>query len=62
MDPAEVAKEEIQETVFSREEIQEIPVDLQTEFFKTGDFQARTDRLGPPECPKPAVSKSERAQ
>ena len=35
-----MAKEEIQETVFSREEIQEIPVDLQTEFFKTGDFQA----------------------
>jgi VWFA-related protein len=40
VDPAEVAKEEIQETVFSRDEIQEIPVDLQTEFFKTGDFQA----------------------
>jgi VWFA-related protein len=40
VDPAEAAKEEIQETVFSREEIQEIPVDLQTEFFKTGDFQA----------------------
>ncbi len=41
VEPAEVAKEEIQETVFSREEIQEIPVDLQTEFFKTGDFQAQ---------------------
>jgi VWFA-related protein len=40
VDTAEVAKEEIQETVFSRDEIQEIPVDLQTEFFKTGDFQA----------------------
>jgi VWFA-related protein len=40
VDPAEVAKEEIQETVFSRDEIQEIPVELQTEFFKTGDFQA----------------------
>jgi hypothetical protein len=40
VDPAEAAKEEIQETVFSREEIQEIPLDLQTEFFKTGDFQA----------------------
>jgi VWFA-related protein len=39
-DPAEVAKEEIEATVFSREEIQEIPVDLQTEFFKSGDFQA----------------------
>ena len=40
VDPAEVAQEEIQETVFSRDEIQEIPVDLQTEFFKTEDFKA----------------------
>ncbi len=35
-----MAKEEIQETVFSRDEIQTIPVDLQTEYFKTGDFTA----------------------
>ena len=40
VDGDEAAKEEIQETVFSREEIHEIPVDLETEFFKTGDFQA----------------------
>ena len=40
VDPAEVAKEEIRETVFSREEIQEIPVELQTEFFKSADFKA----------------------
>ncbi len=40
VDGDEAAKEEIQETVFSREEMQEIPVDLETEFFKTGDFQA----------------------
>jgi VWFA-related protein len=40
VDPAEVAKEEIQETVFSRDEIQAIPVELETEYFKTGDFKA----------------------
>jgi VWFA-related protein len=37
VDSAEAAREEIKEAVFSRDEIQDIPVDLQTEFFKTGD-------------------------
>ena len=39
-DPAEDAKEEIREAVFSRDEIQDIPVDVQTEFFKSGEFTA----------------------
>jgi hypothetical protein len=39
-DPAEDAKEEIREAVFSRDEIQDIPVDIQTEFFKSGEFTA----------------------
>ena len=39
-DPAEEAKEEIREAVFSRDEIQDIPVDVQTEFFKSGEFTA----------------------
>ncbi len=34
---AEAAKEEIQETVFSREEVQAIPLEIQTEFFESGD-------------------------
>lgn len=37
VDPAEQAREEIRETVFSRDEIREIPVDLQTEFFKLSE-------------------------
>ena len=39
-DPAEQSREEIREAVFSRDEIQDIPVDLQTEFFKTSDSTA----------------------
>ncbi|MGA2882165.1 MAG: VWA domain-containing protein [Bryobacteraceae bacterium] len=37
VDSAEAAKEEIQETVFSREEVQAIPLEVQTEFFESGD-------------------------
>jgi VWFA-related protein len=41
VDPAETAKEEIQEAVFSQEEIHDLPVDLQTQFFKADAMQAR---------------------
>ncbi|MGP0075791.1 MAG: VWA domain-containing protein [Bryobacteraceae bacterium] len=37
VDSAEAAKEELQETVFSREEVQAIPLEIQTEFFQSGD-------------------------
>jgi VWFA-related protein len=37
---AEAAKEEMMEDVFSRDEIRDIPVDLQTEFFKSSDEKA----------------------
>jgi len=37
VDSAEAAKEEILETVFSRDEVQGIPVDVQTEFFQSGE-------------------------
>jgi VWFA-related protein len=37
VDSAEAAKEELQETVFSREEVRGFPLDVQTEFFKSGD-------------------------
>jgi VWFA-related protein len=40
VDPAEQAREEIRETVFSRDEIRDIPVDLQTEFFKLSQSKA----------------------
>jgi VWFA-related protein len=39
--PAEQAKEEIKEAFFSRDEIRELPVELNTQFFRTGDYKAR---------------------
>jgi VWFA-related protein len=44
-DPAQAAKEEIQEAVFSQEEIRDLPVDLQTQFFKKDQTQARLSVL-----------------
>jgi hypothetical protein len=40
-DPAEAAKEEIQEALFSQDEIRDLPVELQTQFFKKDQSQAR---------------------
>ena len=40
-DQAEVAKEEIQEAIFSQEEIHDMPVELQTQFFKKDASEAR---------------------
>ena len=40
-DPAEEAKQEIQEALFSQDEIRDLPVDLHTQFFKTANYQAR---------------------
>ena len=40
-DPAEAAKEEIQEAIFSQEEIHDLPVELQTQFFKKDAAEAR---------------------
>jgi VWFA-related protein len=44
-DPAEEAKEELKEAFFSREETRELPVELKTQFFKTGDLKARLSIL-----------------
>ncbi len=41
VDPAEAAKQEIQEALFSQEEIHDLPVELQTQFFKSDQTQAR---------------------
>ena len=40
-DPVETAKEEIQEAIFSQEEIHDLPIDLQTQFFRKGETEAR---------------------
>lgn len=40
-DPGEAAKEEIQEALFSQDEIHDLPVDMQTQFFKKDPSQAR---------------------
>jgi len=39
-DPEEQAKAEMQEAVFSQDEIQDLPLDLQTQYFKSGDADA----------------------
>jgi VWFA-related protein len=40
-DPEEEAKREIHEAMFSRDELQDIPIDLHLQFFKTGDASAK---------------------
>jgi hypothetical protein len=40
-DPAEDAKQQIQDAIFSQEELREVPLDLHTQFFKIGDAGAR---------------------
>ncbi len=44
-DPQEQAKQEVTETLFSREEITGIPVQMKTEFFKSDDSLARLSVL-----------------
>ena len=43
--PEETAKEEIQEAVFSQEEIRDLPLDLQTQFFRSDASKARLSVL-----------------
>jgi hypothetical protein len=40
-DPVEAAKEEIQEALFSQDEIHDLPIELQTQFFKKDQAEAR---------------------
>lgn len=44
-DPVQLAKEEMQEALFSQEEIRDIPVDLQTQYFKNDQAGARLSVL-----------------
>jgi hypothetical protein len=43
--PEEEAKQEIQEAVFSQEEVHDLPIDLHTQFFKPSDVDARLSVL-----------------
>jgi VWFA-related protein len=40
-DAAEQAKEEVKEAFFSRDEVRDLPVELHTQFFKTGEYEAK---------------------
>jgi len=44
-DPAEAAKQEIREAIFSQEELHDVPIELQTQFFKTDAVSARLSVL-----------------
>jgi VWFA-related protein len=45
IDPAEQAKQEVQEAFFSRDEIHDLPVELHTQFFKTSEYKAKLSIL-----------------
>jgi hypothetical protein len=45
IDPEEAARDEIREAVFSREELHDIPVDLNLQFFKSSEVQAKLSVL-----------------
>ena len=40
-DPAEQAKQEIQDAMFSQDELHDLPLDLRTQFFKASDSEAK---------------------
>jgi VWFA-related protein len=44
-DPAEEAKQEIQDAIFSQEEMHDLPVELHTQFFKSSDTEAKLSVL-----------------
>jgi VWFA-related protein len=44
-DPAEEAKQEIQDAIFSQEEMHDLPVQLHTQFFKSSDAEAKLSVL-----------------
>lgn len=41
VDPADQAREEIEQAVFSRDELNELPIEVHTQFFKLNDVEAR---------------------
>jgi len=49
-DPVETAKQEIQEAIFSQDEVKDLAVDLQTQFFKPEPAQAKLSVLATSIC------------
>jgi VWFA-related protein len=45
VDPAEAAKQEISDALFSQEEVRDLPVQLHTQFFKSSDVDAKLSVL-----------------
>jgi len=45
IDPEQEAKDEVREAVFSREELHDIPIDLNLQYFKSSDVQAKLSVL-----------------
>jgi VWFA-related protein len=45
VDPAEQAKQQVEEAFFSRDEIRDLPVELHTQFFKTEQYKAKLSIL-----------------
>jgi len=41
IDPVQQAKEEVEEAFFSRDQIDDLPISLNTQFFKTAEYKAR---------------------
>jgi VWFA-related protein len=44
-DPVQQAKQQIEETFFSRDEVRDLPVELHTQYFKTSQYKARVSIL-----------------
>ena len=58
-DAAATAKREMEEALFSREEIRELPVDLRTQFFKSGESAAKVTILAHVDAKKLRFRKAE---
>ncbi len=62
-DLAEQAKQDVQDAVFSREVMKDIPVALHTQFFKSGDFDAKLSVMLPTSIhPSSALPERRRAE
>jgi VWFA-related protein len=58
-DPAEEAKQEIEDALFSQEEMHDLPIDLRTQFFKPSDLDAKLAVLVHVDVKKMHFQKSE---
>jgi hypothetical protein len=58
-DPSEQAKQEIEQALFSQDEVHTLPVQLHTQFFKSGDFDAKLTVLAHIEVRKLRLRKAD---